>query len=288
MKGASSQGGFTVVETMIVLAVTGLMVMGAILLVSGQQNRVEFQQSIQDVQARIQEAVNEVGAGYYPSRNNLICQRSAGAVSLSTGNREQGTNTGCIFLGKALQFGESSPNGSGLVVHTIAGLEDNSNGLAAGEASLDDADPTSVARGLATNSSATFPDASVTGPVLYGLTPVDMYYFEGATRRTIGAVAFVNGLGRYEDSQLLSGTQQVDVIPVNGSGPVTTGGFTTEKRRVVDAINTNLAASPKNPTSGVRICFASGGTRQSGLITIGSSSRGPSVTLDIKGSVDCS
>lgn len=282
MKGASSQGGFTIVETLIVLGVTGMMVIGAILLVSGQQNRVQFQQSIQDVQARIQQAINEVGAGYYPSNDNLICQRQAGQVSLSSGSREQGTNTGCIFLGKALQFGAASANGQDMVVHTIAGLEDNAGGdLAA-------ADPTSVARGLSTNSSANFPDASVSNQLLYGLTTVDMYYFEGASRRTVGAVAFVNGLGKYEDSQLMSGSQQVDVIPVDGSGPAASGGFVTDKRRVADAINTNLASGSKNPTSGVRICLASAGTRQSGLITIGSSNRGPSVTLAIKASVDCS
>lgn len=281
MKGASSQGGFTIVETLIVLGVTGMMVVGAIILVSGQQNRVEFQQSIQDVQARIQQTINEVGAGYYPSRNNLICQQSAGQVSLSNGNREQGTNTGCIFLGKALQFGATSSNGEDMIIHTIAGLEANDGNLAL-------ADPTSVAQGLTTNGSASFPDASTSSQLLYGLDTVDMYYFNGATRRTIGAVAFVNGLGQYEDAQLLSGSQQVDVIPVNGSNPVAAGNFTTEKRRVVDAINTGLITSPKNPTSGVNICLASAGTRQSGLITIGSSNRGPSVTLAIKSSLDCS
>jgi hypothetical protein len=123
---------------------------------------------------------------------------------------------------------------------------------------------------------------------LYGLDVVDMYYYEGAARRTIGAVAFVNGLGTYNDSQLLSGSQQVDVVPVNGSGPLSPTDFTTDTLRVVDAINNNLATSPRNPASGINICLASSGTRQSALFTIGSSSRGPSVNMTIKGSVDCS
>lgn len=284
MNGASSQGGFTIVETLIVLGVTGMMVIGAIALVSGQQNRVQFQQSIQDVQARIQQAINEVGTGYYPTDNNLICQRTSGQVSLSSGSRQQGTNTDCIFLGKVLQFGVDTANGQDVIVHTVAGLEDNDEG------NLERADPTSVARGLNTNSSSSFPDLSTSNQLLYGLKTVDMYYFEDATgtRRTIGAVAFVNGLGQYEDSRLLSGTQQVDVIPVEGSGPPTAGDFITDKRRVVDAINQELHLSPQNPTSGIRICLASAGTNQSGLITIGSSNRGPSVILDIKSSLDCS
>jgi hypothetical protein len=182
-------------------------------------------------------------------------------------------------LGKVIQFGVKGTEPQQYIIHTLAGLQTNDGTLAGTR-------PKAIAQGQTTNTTASFPDASIKKQLLYGLHAVSMYYVQNGTKKAIGAVAFVSGLGSYKDSLLLSGTQQVSMIPVDGSD--TSGGnFSTETGQTVDAINDNLAGSPVNPSGGVLICFQSGGTSQSGLVTIGSNGRGATVKLDIKSTKDC-
>lgn len=281
MHDDKSQGGFTIVETMIVLGITGLVLASAILLVVGQQNKVEFTQSTQDIQSSIQQVISEVNSGFYPNPGNLQCDATGNAVNLSTGTAGQGSNTGCIFVGKALQFGVKDTDPQDYYVHSIAALQNNDGSLASSK-------PKAIAPGITTNNSGSVPNASLKKQLLFGLQAVSMRYVNGGVSTPISAVAFVSSLGQYAGGQLLSGTQQLSLVPVNGSSTIEGGKLATEPGRVVDAINNNLATSPLNPTGGVEICFASGATNQSGLVTLGSNNRSISVKLDIKSSKDCS
>lgn len=287
-----NSGGFTIVETMIVLAVTGMLLLSAMSLIVGQQNKVQFSQSIQEVQSSIQQTMNEVSTGYYPDPGNLRCTAAGNGPILETGSTptKRGSNTGCLFLGKAIQFGVRNVDPQEYIVHSIAGLDKRSGALI-------EALPKAIAPGSA--SPPNFPNASERKRLLYGLDAISMYYIEGSgparTRKPIGAVAFVSGLGSYDvGNQLMSGTQQISLIPVGGSAPnvvfTNDNPLTTESDTVVDAINNNLkneTQSPPDPQGGVEICFASGGTEQSGLITIGSNGRSLAVNLAIKSTRDC-
>ena len=286
MSSASSQGGFTIVETLIVLAVTAMMLTSAMILIVGQQNRVQFTQSMQDIQSVIQQTMNEVGAGYYPSANNIECSPGGGGVNLSTGSTEQGANTGCIFLGKAIQFASDGTAGTEYRIYSIAGRQDD-GGITDSQRTLADATPTAIARGQTTNQAASVPDATDTKRLLYGLKVVGMWYTQGGSKKDVGAVAFLNGLGSFKDSQLVSGTQQLSLVPVDNSDG---GGSVVSQvpERVVDAINTKMETSPQNPDGGVSVCFSDGSPDRSGLITIGSNGRSLSVKLDMKGTGDCS
>jgi hypothetical protein len=75
--------------------------------------------------------------------------------------------------------------------------------------------------------------------------------------------------------------RQLDFISVSN----TTLGMTEEV--AAEALDANITTSPVNPAGGARICFVSGGTDQSGLITIGGSGQGLSVTLDIWSDQTC-
>ncbi len=286
------QSGFTIIETMIVLAVTGFMLIAALYLVVGQQSKVEFSQSIREVEAAIQQVVNEVGSGYYPNPGNLDCSPGSGKLNISDGTNKLGTNDGCIFLGKAIQFGEPGVDGrQQFVVHSIAGRLENGGNLAA-------AYPTSIAPGDTTNNTGgpNFPDASATKQLLYGLEVVSMKYFNGGpgTGVPIGAVAFISELGTFLNPGYETGTQQIKLIPVGGTEDGV-GNFVTDKGTVVDKIGANLSdetLSPPDPSGGVAICFASGSTNDSGLITIGNNTAGSTgrslaVSLVIKSSGDC-
>lgn len=275
MNSPSSERGFTIVETLIVLAVTGALFLSAVILVAGRQRQVEFSQAANDIQSVIQETISQVGTGYYANTGNFTCNGTSGTVSVSPGSASQGTNTGCIFLGKAMQFAVKSTDPQQYRTYTLAGVQDNTGSLAS-------AKPIAIAPGLATNSTPSYPDASTRGELRSGLTVKWMRYTSGAATTNIGAVAFVSGLGQYNGTQLLSGAQQVSLVPITSTSINNTTVST------VDAINNNLASSPVSPNGGVQICFQSGGTQQSGLVTIGSSGRELSVTLAIKSSGDCS
>jgi type II secretory pathway pseudopilin PulG len=262
----SNNSGFTIVETLIVLAVAMVLFLGAILLVAGQQRKVEFTQGVQDIRSVIEQTITEISTGYYPNSGNIRCTAAGSNLNITNASgTAQGSNTGCIFLGKAMQFGVSGTDPQQYIVHTIAGLQNNTGTLAS-------ASPEAI--DIASD--------RVTGELRGGVTVTRMQYIAGGTRTDIGAVAFVNGLGEYSNNLLMSGTQQMSVVPVGGSGTVPN----TNVASVVSAIE-NLENSPVNPDGGVEICFRSGGTEQSGLVTIGSNGRNLSVKLDIKSTVDC-
>lgn len=111
-------GGYTIVETIIYLTVASALMTSAMLLISGRQERVRYTQSIATFEQKIKDTLNDVSTGYYPTGNDFRCAASpTGSVSFPTGTQEQGTNTGCVFIGKALELGP----GTKYDVYTMAG-----------------------------------------------------------------------------------------------------------------------------------------------------------------------
>lgn len=268
------QAGFTIIETMIVLGVTGALFMLAFLAVNGKQNTTEFHQALNDIQSVIQQTISQVGAGEYGNTANFTCNGTGGSLVILAGVNNQGANTGCIFLGKAVQFGVLNTSPQKYVTYTIAGLQNNNGSLSA-------ATPTAIAPGITTNNNAGFPNASTPDILHNGLKVVSMNSVSGAGVKTpIGAVAFISGLGTYNGSQLISGSQQISMLPIPSSN------LNTTTQSAVDAINKQLV-NATTPAGGVQICFQSGGTNQSGLVTVGSNGRELSVSTVIKSTTNC-
>ncbi len=262
-----SMGGFTIVETLIVLAITGFLLLIAVLTFAGQQSKVEFNQSIRDIQSVIQQTINEVGSGYYPNGGNVHCIVSGANLDITTSPTELGTNSDCIFMGKVMQFGIGGKDPQQYNVFALAGIKNNGGDI-------------TNARPQIVNIPSSITNAQLHG----GITAVKMTYIIDGTAHNIGAVAFVSGLGDLDsNNQLMSGTQQMSLIPIPNSGQVPN----TINDVVIGAVKSQIATAPVNPNGGVQICFASGGTNQSGLITIGSNGRDVSVKLDIKSTVNC-
>jgi type II secretory pathway pseudopilin PulG len=118
--------GFTIVETLIVLAVTGSMLLIAMIFVGGRQNKTEFQTAINDLQQQIQQLVNESESGHYTNDNNFSCNGSGSLITLElyTATKEQGANDNCIFLGNVLQFGTGTgDDASTLAVIPVVGKQ---------------------------------------------------------------------------------------------------------------------------------------------------------------------
>lgn len=100
-------GGYTLIEVMIFLAISGVLFVSAVVLIQGQQGRTQFSQSIRDIDSKLQQYVTEVSASYFPSTEKYSCSVDSvtGRPKLKlVANKALGSNEDCIFLGKALQF----------------------------------------------------------------------------------------------------------------------------------------------------------------------------------------
>jgi type II secretory pathway pseudopilin PulG len=289
--GDQKAGGFTLVETLIVLAVTGALFVSAALLINGKQNTTQFQTAINNLQQQIQQIINETASGYYPNKGNFTCSGASSPITFTAVGSGQGTNSGCIFLGKVIQFGSASDN-SELITIPIAG-----NQFVAGSPTqtLAAAAPRAIAPASAIES---VPDTSLTTKMENGLSVASsngafassgMYYdkVSGGSVAT-GIVGFLAGsssgdiTGADASGNLKSGAQQLSLYGVKTS---TSNESVTAAANAIGN-NTVTAASNLEAASSVFICLASATTNQSGLITIGGGGS-LAVTLTIKDGTTC-
>jgi prepilin-type N-terminal cleavage/methylation domain-containing protein len=272
---APKQSGFTVIEVLIVLAVTAFIFVMAAWQISGRQNRTAFEVAIREVHSQIQKVVNEVSSGFYPSFNNISClgTPTGPSITLAAGS-EQGVNQDCIAMGKVIQFRVAGTDPEQFRVYTIAGLRLNPDDNTESDSPAD-ARPKVIAP---SSSNPNVPDNSVRETLQSGTTTHSVVWGAGAGT-AVGAIAFSQSMGSFGSSGVLqSGAHRVEVAAVD----TTTLNMTSQV--AAEAINSNWASSTFNPADGIRICFNSGTTDQSGLVTIGSKGRDLSVSLDVRSS----
>ncbi len=104
--------GYTIIEVLIVLAVTGLMFVIAVNFINGKQERTAFTTGVNEMASRIQDVIEQVHDGQY-SDIGLMCTPNPTRVdvrpSVTPLTDTQGTNSGCVFLGKVLHFPVGQP-----------------------------------------------------------------------------------------------------------------------------------------------------------------------------------
>ncbi len=111
MKGGKRPLGYTIIEVMIVLAVSGVMFVIAASFISGKEGSTAFTEGTNEFASQLQQVISLVGDGQY-SDVNLDCSVSLPGNTLTftakaPGVSDQGTNSGCDFLGKFIHFSES-------------------------------------------------------------------------------------------------------------------------------------------------------------------------------------
>lgn len=273
--------GFTIVETMVVLAVTGALFVVVAATLSGRQNAAEFTHAIQSVQSQLQQIIDQVPDGFFPS-STISCSNAAGVPAFGT-TGSQGTNAECEFLGKVVQFQVNGTDPEQYQVYTIAGLNNNQGTIAV---------PFAGAAPAVVAAASDYASYSTAVNLQYGLQTVWMKS-EG---NNIGAVGFLMEPGKANGGSptgYSSGAQQVDLVPLRSVH--LDEGLTTAVGQIQDNTlgsgglrdTSLLTAAPINPPDGVQICFASGTTGQSGLVTIGSTGRQLLVKLQIKSNATC-
>ena len=277
IRGGNSSG-FTLVESLIVLAVTALMFVSIATIIGGKTSKVEFQTSINSMRQQIQQVINETQSGYFPDTGGYTCTAvsSASPPTISAGSSEQGTNTGCVFLGKVMQFStDSSLKTSSDFKYAVWPIVGNQNpGTTAEQKVGVNVFPTPLK------------PAQTSKALSFGLAPVKMT-FDGIPTAGVGFLAGNNQgvIAAGGSNGLASGSQTMSLYGIRNT-TLTTSLASMESALKTPVTNYQNAAK-------VEICFESGSTNQSGLITIGKdnasgANRALTVTLKIHNGKTCS
>jgi len=318
MKGGDKRSqGFTIIEVMIVLAITALLLLGAIVLVAGRQNETEFTVAMQEIQSEIQQEISLVTVGNYTDTNNVNCMASAIAgtppvVFFGPGSR--GANQDCVYLGTALHFyggpGGTNPNINYYSVIPIVGRQCHSGSTATGDCtpiqSIGDAVPVAVEAGKIAPFTSV-PNDMRNYPLENGITVEGMCYeTSGNCNSVMGllhqtcTVAFLNNPADTYDASsfnLLSGGLTLDLYAMEKNNCFNNSAGIDPPNDIQNIDdNLELGSGPPNPVTDVEICFSSATTNQSGLLTLSSgnnstaaqySANSISTTLSIKDDTTC-
>jgi Tfp pilus assembly protein PilE len=116
--------GFTIVEVMIFLAISGAMFIIAYFGMRQQQDGVSFRQALNSIELKIREVFNNVDNGYFGNIGEYTCSTSGSpnyqvAIDYESGSTSGGGNSGdCVFIGKVIDF---ESNDSQMDIETLVG-----------------------------------------------------------------------------------------------------------------------------------------------------------------------
>lgn len=269
--------GFTIVETLIVLAVSAMLVGSAIFLISGRTNKTEFTTATNDLKQQLQQIINETATGYFPNSSSFTCAQNGGNMpKLTNASSQQGTNGDCIFLGKAVQFG-APDSVDNMQVYAITG-----NRLTTAKTevtSLAEAKPEAVAPGTSSATNLGLQGITTVLPLENGLTPAKMTY--DGSNNTSGFAMLTTfatyTAGGSSCNGVCSGAQGLTLYAI--SGPVLNNSTNNTMPKFVDSLDNgaNYVA-----VSSVNLCFNSGTTNQSVTYTIGTNGNSQGVDMQVQ------
>lgn len=122
-------GGYTIIEVMIFLAISGFLLFVTIVTMGNQQAHAEFRSSVNDVNSKIQGWADQVANGLSGSTSqpvsnpfNYDCGLDGDDYpKLGSGSNARGANPDCIFLGRAMQVNTTSPNNDEITTYIVLG-----------------------------------------------------------------------------------------------------------------------------------------------------------------------
>jgi len=250
--------GYTIVEVMIVLAISGVMFLIAAEFINGKAAKASFTQGVNEMASIIQKSLDDVTNGEYsdaPLGCTFTFNLSTGTwkttVNSQVSGATQGTNSDCVYLGKLIEFYPNTDN-TYAVLSVAGGREANGqaveqiDGSSGTELQADPAIVTpiliqKIPQGLQVNS----------------MTATTTQLFGGSPQKS-NTFGFLQSLGNFDSStgNLLSGAQTTDLYAAYGniSFPPTTP---------VDG-NTTFDYSGNrgpelDPSDQVDICISNGG-----------------------------
>ena len=205
--------GYTIIEVMIVLAISGVMFLIASTVIGGKQEQSSFTSGVNDMASDLQDVVEQVTDGRYSDVPISCSWSGSGSVTIGAATGvTQGSNAYCVFLGKLLYFPGLTPGTpvENYQVLSVAGgqTELGSNLLT----SLDATGPkvaTELTTTQGTSQSLDVSKITINNGVVGGKTAFGFIQSLGTTTTSGGTTV------------LQSGAQNVGLYYVNGGDPTT-------------------------------------------------------------------
>lgn len=262
MIGGNKPHGYTIVEVLIFLAISSLMFLMAASFISGKQSAVEFKQGMNDINTQIRGVVNDVSNGQYPPSASFSCSAfSPGSPIISATSAAQGSNGGCIFLGKVMQFNVGADTRA-YYVYTVAARQMGPTG--ASITSFAEAKPIAVDSSTV---NLTQKHILQNGLIVTKVLKCKLDCL-GSNATPIGSFGFFGSLGNYGLSQ--------SSIPESGAQTVVTSSIPGSNYGDSElSAAANISAQTKNITSAnivgngtyILLCFQNGNKK--GSVSIG-------------------
>ena len=252
-------GGYTIVEVMVVLAVGLVTFFAAVTLFAGKQGRTEFSQAMRDVESQIQSVINDVGVSTFPDASSYTCEiMGNNRPRLDNTASPTGTNTECIFLGKAIRLDNSDDAPHELLVYTVLGrtLDDSDQTVT----NFDEANPSPII------GSPSDVDLTIPYPISFGATVLSAHVDPSPDETDL--VGFYNSLqpsgSASQGSQSLLTKGYVGFDSKNPSAP----------GQVQQTIEGLLPIFPVTDIKTWTICFQSGTSNETAKLVINASFSG--------------
>ncbi len=256
--GIRRQNGYTIIEVLIFLMITGFMFATAVIAVGGTQDEARYSQAVRDFEIQIKDVINDVQNGYYPTLSRGRCSvNGMGEVGFNNSfNINPAQNVECINVGKNLMFNlpEEDQFGVGVIVGNNPGIEDSL-----------DLSPAGLKPTLAYKPTGSNPlDLTVYKPVRYGatVTKIGSNNNPGQEYSSLMFLSNFSNTGVDADSRT-NGTLSIDVYGVRGSLTSSTdlSDYTAE---VVGL--TNASTYDVNPADGFYVCLLTTDDRRARII----------------------
>ena len=239
--------GYTILEAMIFLAVSGALFALVIPSYSSRQDKVRFTQGVRDLDSKINDVINDVSNGYYPNADSP-CVATPSGPSFSGAVTEQGTRKDCIFVGKVIHLDKTDTQKPAMDIFSTVGLREVSPGTRV----------TTVAQAKPKTATDAGYDISERYELVWAPN-LDFVRVVNSSPIDVGSVAIFTDLAQ------TTTTKKPDIIGVRGSS-------TTDTRaNAITNINntTNLTTGYINPDKGIIICLSDTGSAQQAAILIG-------------------
>lgn len=136
--------GYTVIEVLIVLGISGLIFVSGMVLLAGQSNEAAFTHSVQDINSEINFRIRETATNQFFNSQGYQCGVSGSPprATLSASGSSTGGNEDCIVIGTAM---DAIPGTSDIYFYKVLGnrqVYGSGNVPSGAAASLDEANPT--------------------------------------------------------------------------------------------------------------------------------------------------
>ena len=108
LRRVATENGFTIVEVMIVIAISTFMLVAAIAAMGNKQQTTEFQTSVETLKSEFNQTLSSVADGNYSTINSSInCTAVNGYPKISLGSSST-SNNNCTVIGEVISFDSNS------------------------------------------------------------------------------------------------------------------------------------------------------------------------------------